>query len=189
MNVLADMIAKVLPEDAKVLDIGCGDGKIDALIKEKKSSIKIEGIDVFERNKTYIHVTKFNGKQIPFDDNHFDVALLVDVLHHTEDPSVILKEALRVTKQSILIKDHVREGFLSEVMLRFMDYAGNRYNGPRLFYKYLNQSDWECLYKKVGLKVKQRRDRLNLYSFPLNLLFDRKLHFFAVLNCNKKEGL
>jgi len=189
MSILADIIAKALPEGANVLDVGCGDGKIDSLIKADNPSIKIEGIDIFLWNKTYINVTKFDGKHIPFGDNHFDFALFIDVLHHAEDPSIILKEALRVTKQYILIKDHVKEGVFAEATLSFMDYVGNKHNGIRLPYNYLDKRGWEELYKKVGLKVEQTRDKLNLFPFPENLIFDRKLHFFSILSCNSGSKL
>jgi len=185
INVLTDLIAKSLPEGSKVLDIGCGDGKIDSLIKELKPSVLIEGIDVLLRDRSFIKVTKFDGNRIPFDDDHFDFTLLIDVLHHTDDPSIILKEAKRVSKKHVLIKDHAREGFLAEATLRFMDYVGNARHGVYLPYHYLDNSEWEVLFKKTELTVAQRKDILNLYPFPAGLLFDRKLHFFAALDCHK----
>jgi hypothetical protein len=37
----------------------------------------------------------------------------LDVLHHTDDANVLLREARRVTRRDVLIKDHRLNGFLA----------------------------------------------------------------------------
>ncbi|MCH2440074.1 MAG: class I SAM-dependent methyltransferase [Candidatus Poseidoniia archaeon] len=37
----------------------------------------------------------FDGKQIPFEDDAFDLAIVLTVLHHTSNPEEVLREAMR----------------------------------------------------------------------------------------------
>jgi len=179
MDLLSDIISKYLNDREKILDIGCGDGKIDCYIMQKKN-VDIIGVDVLVRNTTYIPVQEYDGVHLPFADNSFDVILFVDVLHHIDNPLFILQEAKRVAK-TIIIKDHLHEGLLAYSTLKFMDYVGNAHYGVRLPYNYLNKTEWDSLFHEVGLKIECTDSKLNLYPFPFNLLFDRKLHFCAKL--------
>jgi len=52
-----------------------------------------------------------------------------DVLHHTQDPAVLLREAVRVSRSFVLLKDHLDENILDDVTLRLMDWVGNRPHG------------------------------------------------------------
>src|SRR6266567_1654860 len=78
---LSLLIQNLIPTNAYVLDIGCGDGDVDKQIVNKRQDITLVGIDIMKRNRTKIPVTAFNGKDIPYSDNTFDCVLLVDVLH------------------------------------------------------------------------------------------------------------
>jgi len=181
MDLLSNIISKQLYDGQKILDIGCGDGKIDYLIMQKKD-VNIIGVDVLVRDTTYIPVQKYNGRVLPFDDNEFDSVLFIDVLHHIAIPYDILKEAKRVTKNNIIIKDHLREGVLAYSTLKFMDYIGNAHYGVRLPYNYLNKGEWNTLFHRIGLACQGCNTKLNLYPFPFSLFFDRQLHFIATLN-------
>ena len=55
--------------------------------------------------------------------------MFVDVLHHTDDPMVLLREAGRVASGFVLIKDHTQNGILAGRRLRFMDWVGNARHG------------------------------------------------------------
>ena len=182
MDLLSSIISKYLSDGEKILDIGCGDGKIDWYIMQKKN-VNISGVDVLVRDTTYIPVQKYDGTQLPFIDNNFDVVLFVDVLHHIDNPFIILQEAKRVAK-TIIIKDHLCEGVLAYSILKFMDYVGNAHYGVSLPYNYLNKIEWNTLFNKVGLTSgeDEYETKLNLYSFPFSLLFDRRLHFCAKLH-------
>ena len=55
------------------------------MVMEKRPDVKIKGLDILERSQTYIPVEQFDGSSIPCGDGAFDVAIFVDVLHHTID--------------------------------------------------------------------------------------------------------
>ncbi|MEA3008702.1 MAG: hypothetical protein QOJ91_394 [Sphingomonadales bacterium] len=181
IEVLTRTLADFIPANARVLDIGCGSGTLARRIMALRPDVSIEGIDVLVRPGTEIPVTQFDGDTIPWEDGHFDIALFVDVLHHTEAPARLLAEAKRVSKGGIVIKDHFREGVLADATLRFMDWVGNAQHGVVLPYNYLSDPEWRSIWSKLGLKVDRLTDKVGLYPAPFSWLFDRRLHFVARL--------
>lgn len=180
-RVLAQHIANMLPENARVLDVGCGDGTIDSYIRNKRPDIDIEGIDVMLRPMTHIPVSLFDGNRIPFDDDSFDTVLFVDVLHHTEEPSVLLGEARRVARRAIVLKDHTRNGFMAGYTLRIMDWVGNAHHNVVLPYNYWSEGQWLSAFESLGLNIEKWSSKLDLYPWPASLIFERSLHFVARL--------
>ena len=181
MRLLAEKLSVQLPRDARILDVGCGDGKVDSLITRLRPDVAIRGIDVLVRPRTYIPVTRFDGVEIPHPDASFDVVMFVDVLHHCQEPAQLLAQAKRVTRRSVLIKDHTQEGLLAYQTLRFMDWFGNAHHGVALPNNFWTLEQWRDCIGQLGLQVRQWQDRLGLYPWPATWLFDRKLHFIAFL--------
>jgi len=186
-NIISSLIIEMLPNNVNILDIGCGDGTIDKKIIEKKPTIKIAGVDVLKQKKSKIPVVIFDGKKLPFSKNSFDGTLLIDMLHHNDDISALMKEAVRVSKDFIIIKDHYLQGKISLYILKLMDWLGNRPYNINLLYNYYDYGQWENLFKDLNLKKEQEINNLNLFSFPFTLIFDRDYHFIVKLRrINKK---
>jgi SAM-dependent methyltransferase len=181
VRVLSEHLARLLPEEGLVLDVGSGDGEVARRIMEGHSSTSIEGIDVIVRPDASVPVTEYDGSHFPYADNAFDVVTFVDVLHHTTSPTELLREAARVARDSVVIKDHVLNGFLAEPTLRLMDTVGNTRHGVALPFNYLSEDEWSASFLASGLTVASWENRLGIYPFPATLLFDRKLHFVARL--------
>ena len=181
VEVLANWFAQLLPAGSRVLDVGCGDGLISAVLQSKRPDIAVEGTDVLPRGHTHIPVQIFDGRRLPFENASFDVVLFSDVLHHTEDPIVLLQEARRVAR-CILIKDHYREGLAANTRLRLMDWVGNARFGVALPYNYWSQTQWRDAWEKLGLRSERQVTELGLYPFPANWVFGAKLHFIALLS-------
>jgi SAM-dependent methyltransferase len=178
---LCEELAELIPANAEVLDIGCGDGKLAALIQGKRPDVKMQGIDVLVRDETEIPISKFDGTTIPFPDRSFDVAMFVDVLHHTDDPMILLKEAARVAKSFIVIKDHTDDGILSNATLRFMDWVGNKPHGVVLPYNYWRERQWREAFNKLRFEIMDWKKDLGLYPVIADQLFGRGLHMIARL--------
>jgi SAM-dependent methyltransferase len=181
VRTLAESLGQMIPAGAQGLDVGCGDGQISAQIARSRENVSITGVDILLRPELHIPVIQFDGSTIPFADSSFDVVMFVDVLHHTNNPAVLLAEATRVTRKYVLLKDHFREGLLSDATLRLMDWFGNVHHGVTLPYNYLSELEWNRLFDQAGLRLSEIKRRLGLYPFPLNLLFERSLHFIALL--------
>jgi SAM-dependent methyltransferase len=180
VRILASHLCRFLPPNARVLDVGCGDGAIDALIQNQRPDVSIEGIDVFVRPSPLVPVRLFDGTTIPYGTRSFDVVMFVDVLHHMIDPLVLLREGVRVGK-IIVIKDHFRDGFLAGLTLRLMDWVGNTHQGAIPPCSYWSERQWTDAFRSLGLEVRELIASLGLYPSAVAWLFERRLHFIAVI--------
>jgi SAM-dependent methyltransferase len=175
---LAELIVSLLSDSPSTgLDIGCGSGNIARLVQDLRPQISMQGTDVAARPDAVIPVQEFDGKCLPFANESFDFAMLVDVLHHSLEPHLILGEALRVSRKFVIIKDHFCQSGLDRLTLQFMDWVGNRAHDVPLPFNYLSQAEWQKLYDGCNASVASRIEELNLYSQPFSLIFDRHLHF------------
>jgi methionine biosynthesis protein MetW len=99
-------IARLVPQGARVLDLGCGDGALLDLLQRGCSGYGIEIADenVFACVKRGVNVIQLNldqGLSI-FDDDSFDVVLQIDTLQHLRNAEVMLRETARVGKLGIV---------------------------------------------------------------------------------------
>ena len=180
VRVLAKRIADLLPANATVLDVGCGDGILARVIRDQRPDLTMAGLDVLVRGQTAIPVVEFDGNHVPAEDRSFDVVMLVDVLHHTRDPLVLLREAARVGRRHILLKDHTRNGLLAGPTLRFMDTVGNARHGVALPYNYWTQTQWQDALGRLGVDIEVWQSSLDLYPAYVDWIFGRSLHFIAL---------
>lgn len=101
-------ITKLIKENSKILDLGCGDGYLfKKLVCEKNVSgigIEIDGEEVIksmERGLNVIHGDIDKGLK-QFEDKTFDYAILNRTLQSTEKPDFVIDEMLRVSKKAIV---------------------------------------------------------------------------------------
>lgn len=181
LRVLGGYLAGWIPENANLLDVGCGDGRLTYLVCAMRPDIFARGIDVLEHPATAIPVQTFDGRTIPFPDASFDVVMLVDVLHHADDPETLLSEAGRVADTCILLKDHLLQGWLARPTLHFMDWVGNARHGVALPYNYWREERWRLAFASLSLDLSHWETKLGLYPPPVGWVFDRSLHFVARL--------
>ena len=179
--VLSRALADAIPARGTVLDIGCGDGQLARALIRIRPDLKIEGVDVVARPKTLMPIAQYDGITLPFADKSFDYVTIVDVLHHTDDPTVVLAEASRVARNGVVIKDHLREGPLAQATLAFMDWCGNIGDGVPLPYNFLSRNEWQAAFFKTRLQLVNSVERLGIYLPPATWLFDRNLHFVSFL--------
>ena len=182
VRVLTREICSLLPSDVSVLDVGCGDGLLSSCIASARGDVKVQGIDVLRRPQTRIPVSQFDGSRIPHPNASFDVVLFIDVLHHTDDPTVLLREARRVARRAIVIKDHTLTGAFAFNTLRLMDRIGNNRYGVALPYNYWTLEQWQAAVRELNVSATVWRKDLRLYPKPARWLFERSLHFLALLS-------
>ena len=102
------LIAKLVPEGARVLDLGCGDGALlDLLQRERGCSgygVEIADGNVLKCIRRGVDVIQLNLDEglAMFDDASFDVVLQIDTLQHLRNAEVMLRETARVGRIGIV---------------------------------------------------------------------------------------
>ena len=178
---LSELLSELIPPGCSLLDVGCGDGKLARSLQLKRPDLRIEGVEVLLRKHTSIPVTSFDGKSLPYGDSCFDGVMLIDVLHHTPDPLLLLREALRVSRRWLVLKDHVLCGLCAGLRLRFMDHVGNARHAVALPYHYLSMKQWSELRRVLDLQIAAEVKQLGLYPWPFDSVFGGNLQFLALL--------
>lgn len=83
-------------------DIGCGTGQLTSRLVEHWGLEKQNawGLEAFARpeGKSRFQYEVFNGRQIPLAKNSLELATMLMVLHHADDPDQLIREAYRVLK-------------------------------------------------------------------------------------------
>ena len=180
-RVLAQAVQGLFPMDARVLDVGTGDGTIARMCMDARPDISIEGVDIHPRPDPKIPVAMFDGSTLPFRDASFDVVCFFDVLHHSSDMIRLLVEAGRVARAYVIVKDHFAETAFDHFILRLMDWVGNAPHGVRLPFNYISRSLWDSMVLGTNLEIDAMQTDLPLYPAPFSLVFGRGLHFVARL--------
>lgn len=98
----AAFVVERVPDGVVVVDVGCGGGKILRTIRAHRDEVTLLGCDVNEpvdvnADFTFAALDRSTGL-LPYDDASVDVAILVDVLEHVDDPEVTLTEIARILR-------------------------------------------------------------------------------------------
>ena len=102
------IIANIITDNARVLDVGCDDGSLMEFLKKNKN-VNIRGIEI-SKEKVQTCISKgltviegdaeFDLKQFP--DKSFDYVILGQTLQAFVNPELVIKELLRVGKKAIV---------------------------------------------------------------------------------------
>ena len=102
------LIARLVPEGSRVLDLGCGDGALlDLLQRERGCSgygVEIADGNVLRCIRRGVDVIQLNLDEglAVFEDASFDVVLQIDTLQHLRNAEVMLRETARVGRLGIV---------------------------------------------------------------------------------------
>lgn len=95
----------------KVLEVGAGDGSILLFLDDWKFCKELYALEISKSGveaikKLGLHslvtVKQFDGYNIPFEDNYFDLVILSHVIEHVEFPRLLLREIKRVSRYQII---------------------------------------------------------------------------------------
>ena len=102
------VIAGLLPNNIKVLDVGCGDGSLMSLLKREKN-IEVRGLELNQENvQECIHkglsVIQGNAETElhQFPDKSFDYVVLSQTLQAFYEPEKVLRNLLRIGKSVVI---------------------------------------------------------------------------------------
>ena len=128
-NAILASFASAIQPHSRIIDIGAGKGLLAQAIA-RQFDARVAMVDVASYNQSDLPLTVCDSRALAFADDSFDYAILSFVLHHTCNPDAILREALRVAREVIVIENDVR-GVARQWLTRVIDsYPALRYGTP-----------------------------------------------------------
>jgi SAM-dependent methyltransferase len=144
------VVRRFVGASTRVLDIGCGPGGFTAVLAE--TAQEVVGIDIseswvasacrmFEEKRLPARAAVGSGAALPFADCSFDVVMLLDVIHHLDDPPRTLHEARRVLRPG---------GYL-------LVFEPNKLNPALAILGLIDRNEWGFLRRGIGTMRGYRR--------------------------------
>ncbi len=141
-QIIAQHLAPHFSPQQHLLEIGAGKGRV-AHALSRAANVDIQLVDVVDYNETELPLRVYDGVHLPFEDCTFDYALLVFVLHHTPDPLVVLREALRVSRVGVVIVENHVPGWARQQATRLIDSIPHWQHGVPICYRAQTIEDWQ----------------------------------------------
>lgn len=143
-------ILPLLSPDDSILDIGSGNGLVTYLLRGHH--LNVTALDIHEGSyDASVKPVVYDGENIPFADQSFSVGIILTVLHHIEEPDIVLKEATRVCKRLIIMED-IYHNSIQKRMTFFLDKMANLFYSPC---PHTNRTDeeWKKTFEAMGLRL------------------------------------
>ncbi len=136
-----------------VLDVGTGAGFVAQRLQYELGA-EVHCLDVVDLNQTDLPITLFDGENIPFENNRFNVSLGLCMLHHAKESFHIhlLSEMKRVTSSKIIISEDIVFNGLDRGLQKCHEIQSKTdFKSDKLSFK--SQAGWERLFERIGLEV------------------------------------
>jgi ubiquinone/menaquinone biosynthesis C-methylase UbiE len=168
-----DLIERVLPlAQRSVLDVGCGPGLFTHHLRSRAR--RVVGCDRSAwmlQQAREVETVVADAVDLPFADASFDVAFEANLLHHVDDPAVVVAEMARVAREAVVIVEVNR---LNPVMFLYSLVNPAERGGLKMSRRYLCR-----LLAGAGLSVERfwttgmiSQNQTPAFLLPLLRLFD-----------------
>ena len=157
------LIARLIPERSRVLDLGCGDGELLRLLEERGchgTGGEIEPRPFLEalRNGVNVIDLDINSQLDQFGDGSYDVVVLSRTLQNLRQPADVLKEMARIAGRGVVSMPNFvhwrnRLRLLTGRMPVTKDLPYSWYDSPNLHFTSLK--DLSPLFTRLGLEVER----------------------------------
>ncbi len=152
---MSKLLSSYLNKDMQVLEIGCGTGQISFLVADKVK--KLIATDFSEemikicrkKNDKNIIFQVEDGVNLSFDNHHFDMVIVANVLHIVPNSDKMISEIKRVLKPNGLVfaPIFVNNSRKTNLRLWFIQKIGFK------IYQKNTSSDYLNYLKKMGMEI------------------------------------
>ena len=148
-------VARVLPQNADILDVGCGNGFIAHHLAGMLGTTVV-GLDVGGSTSARINYLPYDGRHFPVREQSFDAVLLCYVLHHAQDARLVLNEVSRVLREGglAIIYEDIPSMWWDRLVCWTHDRQWRGRTGPCTFRA---ETDWRRTFNLAGFEVVQER--------------------------------
>jgi methionine biosynthesis protein MetW len=157
-----ELVASLVPPGSRVLDLGCGDGELLALLRETRRcsgyGIEIADANVLACARRGVNVIQLNLEEglALFEDQSFDVVLQLDTLQNLHNVENMLRETARVGRIGIVSfpnfahwPNRLRIASGRMPVTKVLPYEW--YDTPNV--RFATYADFEVLARRKGLRV------------------------------------
>lgn len=174
-----ELISGWVKKGDKVIDLGCGDGSLLKILKDKGAEcygmeISKSGVESCKKKGLAVKLGRID-KRLPFKDKEFDVSICNVTMQMVMYPEVLLKEMKRIAKKQIVTFpnfaflpnriDLLLNGRMPRIMI-----PGYKWYSTGHIHQ-LSISDFLDLAKDLGLRVKANKHIYPGSSFLLTRRF------------------
>ena len=157
-----EIVANLVPEGSRVLDLGCGNGELLAYLQARRGctgyGIEIDDANVLACAQRGVDVIQLNLEEglAIFEDRSFDVVLQLETLQHLRNTEKMLRETARVGRIGIVSfpnfahwPNRVRVATGRMPVTKALPYEW--YDTPNI--RVGTYADFEVLARKDGLRI------------------------------------
>jgi ubiquinone/menaquinone biosynthesis C-methylase UbiE len=148
-------IARLVPANSRVLDVGCGNGFV-AHHLAAAAGANVIGIDLAATTEAGIDYRQFDGKQFPVATDSIDAALLCYVLHHAQDLDAVMNELRRVLRAGGLavIYEDMPDSYWDRLVCMTHDLKWRKRTGCCTF---RSATVWRSIFNSAGFEIVSER--------------------------------
>ncbi|MEW6095170.1 MAG: class I SAM-dependent methyltransferase [bacterium] len=107
LKAIVDLINNLSPNKGRLLEVGCAVGYFLELAQA--SGWEAQGVELspwasqYAREKTKVQVATGKLEEVRFPDAYFDAIVMIELIEHTQNPNIFLKEVYRILKPDGMI--------------------------------------------------------------------------------------
>lgn len=143
----------------ELLDLGAAEGYLGDYLARDHGA-RVELIDIENRCRVDLPHHVYDGRDLPFPERRFDVAVCYFVLHHADDPRRVLAELRRVVSKRVILVESWGRTPLRRRLLRWLDRGANRLRGGGWSdpIHYRSIPEWTRMAGELGYRIADSRD-------------------------------
>lgn len=162
---------KGLPDEARIIDLGCGDGfHLSLLAKYGNKNWILEGVDIDKRaikraEKTGLNVHLGGIREVDLPEESYDLAIMIQTIEHVAKPPEVLEAARKILKPGgrlIVVTDNT-ESFDFKL---FKKSHWGGYHFPR-HWNLFNRKSLTKIAEKTGFEI----ENLTTQVTPVNWVY------------------